>query len=55
MIFTARESQSLLSISLDQETSGRKGRRIRLARERERESGFSNPDGLFRGTPITVE
>lgn len=24
-------------------------------RERERESGFSNPDGVFRGAPITVE
>lgn len=38
MIFTARESHSLLSIPLNQETSGRKGRRIRLAREeREKE------------------
>lgn len=46
----------LLSIPLNQETSGRKGRRIRLAREQERgrESGFSNPDGVFTGTPITV-
>lgn len=50
-------TQSLLSIPLNQETSGRKGRRIRLAgeRESERESGFSNPDGVFRGTTITVE
>lgn len=49
-------TQSLLSIPLNQETSGRKGRRIRLAREQgERKSGFSNPDGVFRGTPITVE
>lgn len=51
VIFTAKEShRHFLSISLDQETSGRKGRRIRLARERKRkgESGFSNPDGIFQ-------
>ena len=30
-----RITQSLLSISLNQETSGRSGRRIRLAQERE--------------------
>lgn len=49
-------TQSLLSIPLNQETTGRKGRRIRLAREQgERKSGLSNPDGVCRGTPSTVE
>lgn len=33
VIFTARESHSLLSIPLNQETSCRKGRRIRIVRE----------------------
>lgn len=57
VIFTARESHRVfLSIPLNQETSGRNGRRIRLAREgAERGSGLSNPDGGFRGIPITVE
>lgn len=49
-------TQSLLSIPLNQETTGRKGRRIRLAREQgERKSGFSNPDGVCSGTPSIVE
>lgn len=36
VIFTARESHTLLSIPLNQETSNRRGRRIRLTREVER-------------------
>lgn len=58
MISTAGESHTLfLSISLNQETSGRRGTRIRLAGESEkrRERVSVNPYGLFRGTPITVE
>lgn len=56
VVFTAGKLQSFLSFPLNQKTSSSKGGRIRGAPQwGERKSGFSNPDGVFRGTTITAE
>lgn len=57
VVFTTRKSHfSFLSFPLNQKTSTSKGGRIRGASQRgERKSGFSNPDGVLRGSTIAVE
>lgn len=58
VIFTAGESHRLFYLFPPiGRHPAREGRRIRLAgeKERERESGSSNPDGVFKATPIAVE